>query len=348
MPWKKGERIPTNLITGFLGSGKTTAISHLINQRPEGEQWSVMINEFGSVSIDHALLDSDKGGVAVEELGGGCACCTLAMAFKPLLARFLRQTKPDRFILEPSGLSHPAKVVDILRGDNFSGSIDLRNIICLVDPKDFENPRWQNNEVFQDQIQLADIVVLNWSDCRDVDQIKRCRDWIDSFDPPKQMVVETSFGEFSPELLDMKFDSVRMPLFENAHPKPVTLDGHSSSDSHDHVHLDDSSMSQPTLGEPLRFQETSSDCKAFGWVFHLDEVFDRERVVDLLGRVDPIMRLKGIFRCQGDWWLVNRAKDGIQFKTSTYRRDSRLEILADHEAINWDDFEKSLLACILA
>ena len=86
MPWKKGEKIPTNLIVGFLGSGKTTAITKLIEQRPVGEHWSILINEFGSVSIDHALVDSDLEGVAVEELGGGCACCTMSFAFKPLLA----------------------------------------------------------------------------------------------------------------------------------------------------------------------------------------------------------------------------------------------------------------------
>ena len=69
MVWKKGEKISTNLIVGFLGSGKTTAISKLIQQRPGGEDWSILINEFGTVSIDHALLGSSFEGVAVEELG---------------------------------------------------------------------------------------------------------------------------------------------------------------------------------------------------------------------------------------------------------------------------------------
>ena len=203
MAWKKGERIPTNLIVGFLGSGKTTAITKLIQQRPSGENWSILINEFGTVSIDHALVDASREGIAVEELGGGCACCTLAFAFKPLLARFIRRTKPDRLILEPSGVSHPAKVVDILRSENFASVIDLRNIICLIDPKDFDDPRWQETEVFQDQVQLADIVALNWTDNRDRDLIDRCRDWVESFDPPKQLIFETNFGEIAPELLDL-------------------------------------------------------------------------------------------------------------------------------------------------
>jgi len=138
MPWKRGERIPTNLIVGFLGSGKTTAITNLIEQRPDSEHWSIFVNEFGTVSIDHALVDSNTKEVAVEKLGGGCACCTMSFAFKPLLAQFIRRSKPDRLILEPSGISHPAKVVDILRSDDFSGAIDLRNIICLIDPNEFD------------------------------------------------------------------------------------------------------------------------------------------------------------------------------------------------------------------
>ncbi|MEM7784412.1 MAG: GTP-binding protein, partial [Planctomycetota bacterium] len=59
MAWKKGTKIPTNFITGFLGSGKTTAITKLLDQRPEQENWSILVNEFGTVSIDHALMDTD-------------------------------------------------------------------------------------------------------------------------------------------------------------------------------------------------------------------------------------------------------------------------------------------------
>ena len=87
MATKDEERVPTNLIVGFLGSGKTTAIAKLIEKRPQGEKWSILVNEFGTVSIDHALVDSHLDEIAVEELGGGCACCTLAFLFQPLRHR---------------------------------------------------------------------------------------------------------------------------------------------------------------------------------------------------------------------------------------------------------------------
>ncbi|MEM9411935.1 MAG: GTP-binding protein [Planctomycetota bacterium] len=356
MVWQKGKRIPTNLIVGFLGSGKTTAITKLINQRPTGEIWSILINEFGTVSIDHGLVDTDLEGIEVEELGGGCACCTLAFAFKPLLAKFLRRTKPDRFILEPSGVSHPAKVVDILRSEDFANVIDLRNTICLIDPKDFEDSRWRETAVFQDQIQLADIVVLNWTDDRERDLVDRCREWIEEFRPPKQLVVETSFGEIDAKLLDLEFKTVRFPMFADAHPLPnqepveLSLVGSSietKTGEVDQLGTASESESPKALpGKPLRFQNNDSSYDACGWVFHVDDIFKRDELLDLLGHVHPIVRLKGVFRCDGNWWTINRAKEQTSYATSTYRRDSRLEIILDQKTSGWDEFESKLLECL--
>ena len=365
MAWKKGETIPTNLIVGFLGSGKTTAITKLIAKRPPGENWSILINEFGTVSIDHALVDSDAKGVAVEELGGGCACCTLAFAFKPLLAKFIRRTKPDRLVLEPSGVSHPAKVVDILRSPDFAGSINLRNIICLIDPKDFEDPRWRDTEVFQDQVQLADIVILNWTDERDRELIDRCRAWVENFRPPKQLILETSFGEIDPALLDREFNTVRFPIFADAHPAPDSANSErkhpaelkldpQDSHQHDHHHKHDGAAAEkpsaaapkPTPRKPLRFLNEAPGYDACGWIFHVDDVFNRDKLLDLLGYVHPIVRLKGVFHCDQDWWTINRAKEGTSYAPSAYRRDSRLEIILDRTTSGWDEFETKLLECL--
>lgn len=353
MAWKKGERIPTNLVVGFLGSGKTTAITKLIEQRSTDENWSILINEFGKVSIDHALVDSSSSGIAIEELGGGCACCTLAFAFKPLLAQFIRRTKPDRLILEPSGVSHPAKVVDILRSRDFCRAIDLRNIICLIDPQDFEDPRWRETEVFQDQVQLADIVVLNWTDDRDRELIDRCREWVESFRPPKQLIIETSYGMIDLQLLDRKFDIVRFPLFADAHPSPQPdrnklpmLKRSSEADTPPEADPAKQTHPSPTKGHPLRFQNDGPGYDACGWVFHIDDIFDRDKLLDFLGYVHPIVRLKGVFRCQNEWWSINRAKEATSYATSAYRRDSRLEIILSCQTSGWDEVEQKLLQCL--
>ena len=346
MAWKKGERIPTNLIVGFLGSGKTTAITKLIEGRPEGDNWSILINEFGKVSIDHALVDSELEGIATEELGGGCACCTMALVFKPLLARFIRRTKPDRLIIEPSGVSHPAKVVDILRSDSFARSIDLRNIICLIDPKDFDDPKWRESEVFQDQVQLADIVALNWTDKREPEQIQRCREWVESFDPPKQLIFETEFGAFEPDLLDRDFGTVRIPLFTGAHSSPEQMGAELPIIGASGGALPTASDApQPSPGNPIRLQNPGLGFNACGWIFHLDEIFNRRKLVSFLGELPSVVRLKGIFRCDSDWWSINRAKEETTYTESTWRRDSRLELIHDDQTVDWNEIERGLFAC---
>jgi G3E family GTPase len=351
MPWKRGERIPTNLIVGFLGSGKTTAITNLIEQRPDNEHWSIFVNEFGTVSIDHALVESNTKEVAVEKLGGGCACCTMSFAFKPLLAQFIRRSKPDRLILEPSGISHPAKVVDILRSDDFSGAIDLRNIICLIDPNEFDDARWQKSEVFQDQVQLADIVVLNWTDVREREQIERCREWVASFNPAKKVIVETKFGVIDSELLDLEFMTTRFPLFAEAHPTPsdrmaILAGGTGGLNAGASATQDISLDRKPEPRHPLCFPNQGTDFLGCGWIFHIDDVFDRNNLFDLLGAIRGVVRLKGVFRCQNDWWTINRTKQTTDFSKSTYRRDSRLEIIFESDLLNWDYLEESLVECI--
>ncbi len=127
--------------------------------------------------------------------------------------------------VEPSGASHPANVIDMLRSDNFSSVIDLRNTICLIDPSDFENERKRETAVFHDQIQVADIVIINWTDKRDRSVIDRCRHWIESFAPPKLMILESSFGEIDPLCLDVDASSLRSASFPNAHSQQVTILG---------------------------------------------------------------------------------------------------------------------------
>src|ERR1700761_164144 len=98
-------RIPTNLITGFLGVGKTTAIRHLIDQKPVGERWAVLVNEFGEVGIDGAIIESAGGtDVAVSEIAGGCFCCSSEAPIEFSLMELIRQTSPNRVLIEPTGL----------------------------------------------------------------------------------------------------------------------------------------------------------------------------------------------------------------------------------------------------
>lgn len=107
--------VPVTIITGALGSGKTTCLRGIIAAKPKDEVWAILINEFGAVGIDALTLQgtptaisSPDGSVTVRQIAGGCMCCVLAGPMNIAIAQVIRQVKPDRLILEPSGLGHPA------------------------------------------------------------------------------------------------------------------------------------------------------------------------------------------------------------------------------------------------
>ncbi len=305
----------------------------------------MFINEYGMVSIDDLMLDDQTPEVQIQELAGGCFCCTTSAIMDTVLMQFIRRTKPDRLLIEPSGAGHPARVIDALRSPRFKEAIDLRATICLVDPKDFENPRVTNNEGFHDQIQMSDVVAISWTDKREASQIERCRQWINQFDPPKLLVTETQFGKLNPDWLDLNGIVVRTPRFPHAH-SAGNEDKHQHSDASSPL-TDGSgliSLNGPAVSDrPVRRENAGNGQRACGWIFSSDEIFDREDLFDYLASIRPMQRIKGIFRCDDDWWLFNRSGSEISITPTAYRRDSRVEFITDASEPGWNEVEDRLI-----
>ena len=102
--------VPTNIITGFLGVGKTSTILHLLENKPGNERWAVLVNEFGEIGIDGSLFEGqrgDKQGVVIREVPGGCMCCAAGLPMQVALNQLLVKARPDRLLIEPTGLGHP-------------------------------------------------------------------------------------------------------------------------------------------------------------------------------------------------------------------------------------------------
>ncbi|WP_411727399.1 CobW family GTP-binding protein [Methyloglobulus sp.] len=155
---RKLTNIPTNMVMGFLGAGKTTAILNLLKQKLADEKWAVLVNEFGQVGIDGAIFAAS--GAIVREVPGRCLCCAVGLPFQVAVNRLLTEVKPDRLLIEPTGLGHPKRVLDRLAGGYFQAVLDVRTTICLVDPRKLSDSRYTSHENFVDQIALSDWFLL--------------------------------------------------------------------------------------------------------------------------------------------------------------------------------------------
>lgn len=334
-------RVPTNLITGYLGIGKTTAIINLLRRRPDGSRWAVLVNEFGEVSIDQIPLAEASGdGVVIREVAGGCLCCSAGLPMDAAVAQVLRQARPERLLIETTGLGHPWRMLDVLRKKPLSDAIELRATICLIDPRRLDD-RQAASPTFQDQVHLADVLVANKTDLADAETMQRFDRWATSLFPPKQLVAAVKHGTIEPEWLDVLSDPLRSPLFPQWHSR-----GHSLAHTHQPVQIA-SPVSGPICPRrPYRQQSGTPDHHACGWIFSPEDVFDEDRLMELLLDSFDVERLKGVFRIGDEWILLNRSANEMETAFVAYRRDSRLEVIAGETPIDWDELEGELLACL--
>ena len=327
------QSVPTNLITGFLGVGKTTAVIDLLQRKAAGSRWAVLVNEYGAVNIDGALIEgSGPDGVTVKEVGGGCVCCASA-PFLPVAIHFLLlEARPERLIIETTGLGHPARLLDSLRM-SYHGRLDVRATLGLVDPADFAKPEMKDNPIFIDQIQMADVLVMNKLDTTTPELVADFQAWANGLFPPKLLIAGTTHGRIDPAWLDLSSDDERRPLYPQPNP-PTPFPRREGG----------ANPAPPSLlGKGVG--GLGSSAPACGWVFDPADTFDEGKLLALLAGTKEVSRLKGVFRVEDEWISVNRAGTAVSVAPTAYRRDSRLEVFAD--GLDWDAFERELIACVL-
>ena len=150
-----------------MGVGKTTAILNLLKNKPDNERWAVLVNEFGEIGVDGSLFEgqhSQQQGVFIREVPGGCMCCTSGLPMQIALNQLLSKAKPDRLLIEPTGLGHPKEVLEVLTSEYYQDVLSLHKTLTIVDARKLKQQRYTDHDTFNQQIALADMVVGNKTD----------------------------------------------------------------------------------------------------------------------------------------------------------------------------------------
>jgi len=190
------ELIPLTIIGGYLGAGKTTLLNHILRHN-DGFRLTVLVNDFGDINIDAELVENQDGDTI--NLANGCICCTLADGFVGAINTILEQNPhPDRIIVEASGVSDPIKIAQYaqMRGVSLDGVIvvaDAEKVQAKVDDK-------YVGYMVSQQLNGADILILNKVDLVDQDQRPAVRGWLAEA-APHSRIYETQYGNIPLELL---------------------------------------------------------------------------------------------------------------------------------------------------
>lgn len=298
-------KIQTHLFTGFLGTGKTSAIRSLIAQKPHSEQWLIIVNEFGEIGIDGAVLA--ENGIPVAEISGGCLCCSAGEQMDSTIRAMLQKSTPQRILIEASGLAHAAGIIDELRAPEFADTLDIAAVFTLIDPRQFIDPNYAQNPLYRDQISVADVLVASKLDLCTSEQIAAFRAKAANLFPPKSRVAEVRNAELDIAWLDT-------PTAEKSRYRIKALP-------------------ENTLGYQSQ-----------GYTFPAGRNFDGEKLTqffnDLPQFTQGLVRAKGVFQVLDTWVWLNWTDGQWGANQIAWRRDSRFELIA--QAFDADEIERRL------
>lgn len=321
--------MPTNIITGFLGVGKTTTILHLLRNKPTEERWAVLVNEFGEIGIDGTLIDrqaAKQKSISIREVAGGCMCCSAGLPMQVALTQLLREARPDRLLIEPTGLGHPKEVVEVLQRDSFRSVLELHQVLTLVDARKIVDPLYASNDTFKQQLEISDIVVANKMDLYAVGDEDSLRHYLREIGSTSKLI-NAKFGKVSPLILDGQ-----------SHAKAREF-GLLSKVTDLEIPLDLEPMPEQGF---IKASNSGEGFHSVGWRFAGSRIFDRNKLFTLLSGIDAT-RIKGVFLTNEGCYGYNATPDSLTEVPLSECDESRVEIIALSVSDHW---ENEIFNCI--
>ena len=272
-----GQKIPATVITGFLGSGKTTMIRNLL-ENANGKRIALIINEFGDLGVDGGILK----GCGIEscreediiELNNGCICCTVADDFIPTMTKLLdRADRPDHIVIETSGLALPQPLVAAFNWPEIKTQVTVDGVVTVIDAAAVAEGRFADDhdkvdaqraadesldhespleELFEDQIHAADLIVLNKSDLIDAAKLDQVKADVAERSSRRVNMVPASFGKLGADvLLGLGVGTEDDIANRKSHHEIHHADGH----EHDHDEFESFIVEAGSVADPKAFAE---------------------------------------------------------------------------------------------
>ncbi|MEO0542464.1 MAG: cobalamin biosynthesis protein CobW [Pseudomonadota bacterium] len=253
-------KIPATVITGFLGAGKTTMIRNML-QNADGRKIALIINEFGDLGVDGDVLKGCGIETCTEddivELTNGCICCTVADDFIPTMTALLeREDRPDHIVIETSGLALPQPLVAAFNWPEIKTQVTVDGVVTVIDAAAVAEGRFAHDhdaldaqrkadeeldhespleELFEDQIRAADMIVLNKADLVDVDALTSVKDQVAGEVGRPLKVVSASHGQLPVDVL-LGLDAATESEIANRKSHHELHHEHHHDDDEDHQH----------------------------------------------------------------------------------------------------------------
>jgi G3E family GTPase len=330
--------IPTTLITGFLGVGKTTAILQLLANKPNNENWAVLVNEFGEIGIDSALLAGNRNeqGVFIREVPGGCMCCASGVPMQVALNQLITKAKPDRLLIEPTGLGHPKEVIEVLTNGKFQEIISLQSILCLVDARNLIDKRYTEHPSFVQQLNVADTILAAKADTYSAQDEKNLSLFISQNDLTDKPLHLMKHGNIDPCWLRKHSNTLI------ATKAIIGIAASSLQESSKEIEIgykkeDEQSQALQTRVAQEGFVELNNQGEGYfskGWIFSGKYLFDYEKLFAFITALN-ISRAKGVIVTEQGSYSFNKAGSEFTSNQVTNSNDSRIELIdTDESALN--------------
>ncbi len=319
--------IPTHIISGFLGAGKTTVLQYLLSQKPEHEIWAVLMNEFGQIGIDQQLMPQSNG-FAIQELLGGCLCCSSQLPMQIALSRLISENTIDRLFIEPTGLGHPAQLLEQLTEPHWLQHLSMRSLVTVIDGSRLHDSDWSQQNLYQDQLKAAQVVVISHQDKMTEGDIFALETLKKEYEAYQQKWILTSQGNLSIIEVDQIYTGKKRLI------QPLLK-----------IQKNLTANEQPVIKQlPYHYVESAQGYSVAGWKLPKSWTFNFYDVLDLLCEQKDWLRIKAVFNTNEGWKSFNFNPNQFNYQTAQEGIDNRIEIIYQNER-EWLSFEEQLFQC---